>query len=146
MPKYYYDFKIKVSAKSPKKRIDSTYKKQSKLVTAIVFIDGDGKYKVRNIEGQSKDLILEFTPESYNLKGRESIFTKCKKNFERRTRIIRTKDHAIAYPGSSEIYVPFAPNWEVNGYIVKCGINNFLFEFNDIITIHGYRMDFEHSK
>lgn len=145
MAKVFYDFKIKICKKDPKKRVETTYKKVTKLIKGIVFIDGDGKYKVHNVEGEDKNLVLEFTPESYNLKGRESIFTKCSKNFQKRTRIIRSKDHANVYPGSTEIYVPFAPNWEINGYVVKNGVN-MMFEFNDIITVHGYDRGYEHSQ
>ena len=80
--------------------------------------------------------ILPFTKRSYDLKGKTSIFSKTKGKYGY-TRHVRTEDKAKVFPGDSDKYVPFAPNWMVKGDIINDkGILKF--DFVELLTIKGY--------
>ena len=80
--------------------------------------------------------ILPFTKRSYDLKGKTSIFSKIKGKYGY-TRHVRTEDKAKVFPGDSDKYVPFAPNWMVKGNIINDkGILKF--DFIELLTIKGY--------
>ena len=99
----------------------------------------DKEYKVSLInesDGIHNSTILPFTKRSYDLKGKTSIFSKTKGKYGY-TRHIRTEDKAKVFPGDSDIYVPFAPNWIVKGDIINDkGILKF--DFVELLTIKGY--------
>ena len=99
----------------------------------------DGEYKVSLInesDGIHNRTILPFTKRSYDLKGKTSIFTKTKGKYGY-TRYVRTEDKAKVFPGDSDIYVPFAPNWIVKGDIINDkGILKF--DFIELLTVKGY--------
>lgn len=115
----------------------TTHKRLSKLVEGVVFVDDNSNYKIKCEYDGNTDLILDFTKDSYNLKNRLDIWKRVKTNNEKRTRIIRSKEHAMIFPGNPEIYVPFAPNWIVNGYITQID-DKMQFDFSDIIKPFGY--------
>ena len=106
-----------------------------------VFIDEDNNYKIsismKNDPNFPDLLILPFTENSYNLKGRKYVFTRTKDEFGRRTRYIRSEEKAKFHYGDSNRYIPFAPNWIVKGNIIR---DNGILKFNfiDLITIDGY--------
>ena len=53
------------------------------------------------------------------------------------TRYVRTEDKAKVFPGDSDIYVPFAPNWIVKGDIINDkGVLKF--DFIELLTIKDY--------
>ena len=80
--------------------------------------------------------ILPFTKRSYDLKGKTSIFSKIKGKYGY-TRHVRTEDKAKVFPGDSDKYVPFAPNWMVKGNIINDkGILKF--DFIELLTVKGY--------
>ena len=80
--------------------------------------------------------ILSFTKRSYDLKGKTSIFSKTKGKYGY-TRHVRTEDKAKVFPGDSDKYVPFAPNWIVKGNIINDkGVLKF--DFTELLTIKGY--------
>lgn len=139
--KLIFNFTFK-PVKTPRKKVSTGIKRISKMTTGLVIIE-HGDYKVRifsnDYSTSSGDLVLEFTPDSYELKGRETIFTKVISEEIKVTRIIRTQLHSLSFPGSNEKYVPFAPNWIVKGHIVEKD-NKKYFEFSDIVTINGYDM------
>ena len=92
------------------------------------------KIEAKNKKGR---VILPFTKNSYDLKGRKNVFTRIKDEFGRRTRYIRSEEKAKFHYGDSDRYIPFAPNWIVKGNIIKD--NDVLkFDFIDLITIDGY--------
>ena len=106
-----------------------------------VFIDEDNDYKIAISMKNDPDfpdlLVLPFTENSYNLKGRKNVFSRIKDEFGRRTRYIRSEEKAKFHYGDSNRYIPFAPNWIVKGNIIRD--NGILkFDFIDLITIDGY--------
>lgn len=122
---------------------NNTRKVVSKLVKGICFLDEiDNIWKIHvpvSIEEDNSDmLVLEFTPQSYELKGKEYIFSKTQMGLNGKPIcIIRTKEHAIAFPGLESQYTPFCKNWEYSGYIVKEN-NKTLFDIHETIGVYGY--------
>ena len=106
-----------------------------------VFIDENNIYKIAISMKNDPDfpdlLVLPFTENSYNLKGRKNVFSRTKDEFGKRTRYIRSEEKAKFHYGDSNRYIPFAPNWIVKGNIIRD--NGILkFDFIDLITIDGY--------
>ena len=132
----------------PKKRKTNADKiLTTKLVRGICFKEGDN-YKIRidtkvlnpDIvdKGNPDFLVLDFTEESYNIKGVISVFDKIPNKFGKYVRYIRNELKAKFFPGSQEKYVPFCPNWICNGHIIKRdGV--MLFNFNECILPEGYK-------
>lgn len=74
------------------------------------------KTKVNNI---LSDITYSFSPRSYELKGKEIVFTKNAKLYGQIACIRRTKEVANSFPGLPEQYTPFRNNWIYSGYIIK---------------------------
>lgn len=134
-----FGFKIKLA--EPKRKVYSSTIPKGKVVTGIV-IEEEGILKVsvdakKDGNGIKPPKIYNFTPESYDLTGRQTVFLKKKDKSGRRVRIIRDKNTCKYMPGLPEQYVPFAPNWVVTGYVVKRDIQKF-FDFKDLVGINGY--------
>lgn len=131
---------LKVVVAQPKRRYSSSeYVKQGKLIEGTV-IEVDGVYKVSidlDGNGTSEELILDFTPRSFEIVGRKTVFTRTKDEYGHTCRIIRDENKAKFHPGSIEQYVPFSKNWIVKGYIVKEGFIK-LFDFKTLVGINGY--------
>ena len=129
---------LKISVPKSKPIPKSSVKIEAKNKKGYVILE-DGEYKVSLInesDGIHNHTILPFTKKSYDLKGKTSIFTKTKGKYGY-TRYVRTEDKAKVFPGDSDIYVPFAPNWMVKGDIINDkGILKF--DFIELLTIKGY--------
>jgi len=139
-----YNFKFKPIAKRRKKAVAVKERKLAANVIGIVFIE-DGVYKVHVSCATSEEeelppqLILEFTPDSYNLKGHTKAFTKCYTPRDKWTCYCRTREHSTLFPNLAEQLVPFAHNWEVKGWIVRRN-GQLMFKLKQALTIHGYNM------
>ena len=130
---------LKISVPKKSKTISKpSVKIEAKNKKGYVILE-DEEYKVLLInESYSihNRTILPFTEKSYDLKGKTSIFTKTKGKYGY-TRYVRTEDKAKVFPGDSDIYVPFAPNWIVKGDIINDkGVLKF--DFIELLTIKGY--------
>ena len=106
-----------------------------------VFIDEANDYKIAISMKNDPDfpdlLVLPFTENSYNLKGKKNVFTRTKDELGKRIRYIRSEEKSKYHYGDSNRYIPFAPNWIVKGNIVRD--NGVLkFDFIDLVTIDGY--------
>ena len=129
---------LKISVPKSKPIPKPSIKIEAKDKKGYVILEGE-EYKVL-LANESYDIhnrkILPFTKRSYDLKGKTSIFTKTKGKYGY-TRYVRTEDKAKVFPGDSDIYVPFAPNWMVKGDIINDkGILKF--DFIELLTIKGY--------
>ena len=129
---------LKISVPKSKTIPKPSIKIEAKDKRGYVILEGE-EYKVL-LTNESYDInnrkILPFTKRSYDLKGKTSIFTKTKGKYGY-TRHIRTEDKAKVFPGDSDKYVPFAPNWMVKGNIINDkGILKF--DFVELLTIKGY--------
>ena len=129
---------LKISVPKSKTIPKPSVKIEAKDKRGYVILEGE-EYKVLLVN-ESYDIhnrkILPFTKRSYDLKGKTSIFSKTKGKYGY-TRHVRTEDKAKVFPGDSDKYVPFAPNWMVKGDIINDkGILKF--DFIELLTIKGY--------
>ena len=129
---------LKISVPKSKTIPKSSIKIEAKDKRGYVILEGE-EYKVL-LTNESYDIhnrkILPFTKRSYDLKGKTSIFSKTKGKYGY-IRHIRTEDKAKVFPGDSDKYVPFAPNWIVKGDIINDkGVLKF--DFTELLTIKGY--------
>ena len=129
---------LKISVPKSKPIPKPSIKIEAKDKRGYVILEGE-EYKVL-LANESYDIhnrkILPFTKRSYDLKGKTSIFSKTKGKYGY-TRHVRTEDKAKVFPGDSDKYVPFAPNWMVKGNIINDkGILKF--DFVELLTIKGY--------
>ena len=129
---------LKISVPKSKTISKPSVKIEAKNKRGYVILE-DEEYKVL-LANESNSIynhkILPFTKRSYDLKGKTSIFTKTKGKYGY-TRYVRTEDKAKVFPGDSDKYVPFAPNWMVKGNIINDkGILKF--DFVELLTIKGY--------
>lgn len=137
---------FKIIPKKRAVRTDGNKKLTTKLVRGVCLII-DGEYKIQldikalkpNIidKGQPDILVLDFTEESYDLKGVISVFDREPDKHGKYTRYIRNEVKAKFMHGSSERYVPFCRNWVCSGYIVRHN-GKLMFEFNECIAPKGY--------
>ena len=129
---------LKISVPKSKTIPKPSIKIEAKDKRGYVILEGE-EYKVL-LANENYDIhnrkILPFTKRSYDLKGKTSIFSKTKGKYGY-TRYVRTEDKAKVFPGDSDKYVPFAPNWMVKGNIINDkGILKF--DFVELLTIKGY--------
>ena len=129
---------LKISVPKSKTIPKPSVKIEAKDKKGYVILEGE-EYKVL-LANESYDIhnrkILPFTKRSYDLKGKTSIFSKTKGKYGY-TRHVRTEDKAKVFPGDSDKYVPFAPNWMVKGNIINDkGILKF--DFVELLTVKGY--------
>ena len=129
---------LKISVPKSKTIPKPSIKIEAKDKRGYVILEGE-EYKVL-LANENYDIhnrkILPFTKKSYDLKGKTSIFSKTKGKYGY-TRHVRTEDKAKVFPGDSDIYVPFAPNWIVKGDIINDkGVLKF--DFIELLTIKGY--------
>ena len=129
---------LKISVPKSKTIPKPSIKIEAKNKRGYVILEGE-EYKVL-LANESYDIhnrkILPFTKRSYDLKGKTSIFSKTKGKYGY-TRHVRTEDKAKVFPGDSDKYVPFAPNWIVKGDIINDkGVLKF--DFVELLTIKGY--------
>ena len=129
---------LKISIPKSKTISKPFVKIEAKNKRGYVILE-DEEYKVSLInesDGIYNRKILPFTKRSYDLKGKTSIFSKTKGKYGY-TRHVRTEDKAKVFPGDSDKYVPFAPNWMVKGDIINDkGVLKF--DFIELLTIKGY--------
>ena len=121
-------FKITIKPVKVHKTVkQKTYTKISRKTVGKVEIE-DGEFVVRvsvyevqkNLEKSAfpPQLVLPLTDKSFELKGREKVFshTKGKHGY---TCYIRNKDKANRFPGLPEQYTTVYPNWICSGYVVR---------------------------
>ena len=113
--------KINVVKGVKKRVISKNFTVISRLCKAVV-IKIDNSYKAKILisgdECEPEYIIIPFTEDSYNLKGKEIIFSKERtdKGYICNIRDIQT---SIIYPGDSTKFIPFRENIVIVGNIVK---------------------------
>ena len=137
---------FKLVPKKRKPNINADKKITLKLIKGVCFKEGE-EFKIRinvkelkpNIidKGQPDILILDFTEESYELKGITSVWDRNPDKNGKYIRYIRSETKAKFHPGSPERYVPFCNNWICSGYIIRRN-GKLMFDFNECIKPQGY--------
>lgn len=132
---------LKISVPKKKRNNSEGIKLIKKNKEGKVFIDENNIYKVSISMDNDPDfpdlLVLPFTENSYNLKGRKTVFSKIKDKHDKVIRYVRSEEKAKYNYGDSNRYVPFSSNWIVKGNIIRD--NGILkFDFIDLVTLSGY--------
>ena len=137
--KGFNNFKFVPKTKKPK---EASNKRLTKLVvgncirsddTYKIIIDSKVLKNTDDTESNYPDLLyLEFTEESYNIKGVISVFDRKPDERGKYVRYIRNELNAKMFPGSKERLVPFCHNWACSGYIVRRN-GKLMFDFNECI-------------
>ena len=138
---------LKLAIVSKPKKTNVSVRVSNKIIYGTV-INENGVYKVSidiDKDGIKKEEILDFTPESFNIVDRTTVFLRHKDEHGNNVRIIRSDWKAKFFPGTSETYIPFTENWIIKGYIVKRGLIK-LFEFKDLVSIEGYNINVSHDE
>ena len=126
----------------PKEHKETVKKVSNKLVQGVCFLDEtDNIWKIHipmseDSENNDAMRVLEFTKDSYELKGKLYVFTKNKKERGKPICIVRTKEKALACPGLESMYTPFCKNWVYSGYIVKEN-GKTMFQMHEAVGIDG---------
>lgn len=118
-----YSFTIKPSVLKPK-RISTTPSKKylTKLLYCVAHKTENGwkaYINTRGLEGYENVTILDFTENSFELKGRCDVFLHHKDKTGHWVRIIRHSFYANTNPGSPEVYCSLCDNDCFSGHIMK---------------------------
>ena len=135
--------KIHIAKGNKKKRNVSTESNViSRICRAIVIKDEEGfKAKIRvNNEENADILLVPFTIESYDIKGKEIIFSKERIDEGRFRCIIRDKASAILY-NDVEHYIPFRENIVITGNIVRID-GKMYFQYKEFISFSPFVEDY----
>ena len=131
--------KINIAKGNKKKHNVSTENNViSRVCRAIVIKDDEG-FKAKIIVNNEEDsdiLLIPFTTESYNIKGKEIIFSKERIDDGRFRCVIRDKASAILY-NDVEHYIPFRENIVVTGNIVRIN-GKMYFRYKEFISLSLY--------
>ena len=129
---------LKINVVQKTKKTNSV-RVSNKIIYGTVIKDGDVyKVSIDKDKNGEKEEILNFTPESFDVEGKTTVFLK-EKDKGRTVRIIRDEWEAKFHPGGTEKYMPFAENWIVKGHIIKKGFVK-LFDFEDLVSLKGYEI------
>lgn len=135
--------KIHIAKGNKKKRNVSTESNViSRICRAIVIKDEEGfKAKIRvNNEENADILLIPFTTESYDIKGKEIIFSRERIDDGRFRCIIRDKASAILY-NDVEHYIPFRENIVITGNIVRID-GKMYFQYKEFISFSPFVEDY----
>lgn len=127
LPSAGFTFKL---ATPKTKKVPSSHKPLTKILYCSARKDENGNWQAYvNTKGlpDMKDItILPFTEKSFDLKGRVDVFYHNPDKYGHYTRIIRTPDAAMFYPGNKETYCTLCPKCVFSGHIVKVnGVTQF---------------------
>uniref|UniRef100_A0AAU8MJC2 Uncharacterized protein n=1 Tax=Geladintestivirus 3 TaxID=3233135 RepID=A0AAU8MJC2_9CAUD len=92
----------------------------------------------------SKDLTLEFTPESYSLDDVDRAFTRFGQGTKNYICLVRNESDRIFKKLDPNRYVPFCHNWIIHVRIVRRG--GLLYaDFRGLVTIDGHNYNVKHD-
>jgi hypothetical protein len=114
----------------------------SRVCRAIVIKDDDGfKAKINLDKDNNSDILLvPFTTKSYDIKGREIIFSKERIDNGRHRCIIRDKLKANTY-NDVENYIPFRENIVITGDILRID-GKMYFRYREFISFSPFVEDY----
>ena len=131
-------FKLVQKKKRIKEESDKSLIK--KLIYGTCFKDGETfKIKIndtlnKDIDNKYKNIEIEFTEESYNLRGVMRVFTRTPEDRGiKYIMFIRSEAQCRYFPGDKNRLVPFCRNWVCSGYLVNVD-NKIMFKLQECIT------------
>lgn len=138
-------FNINLAAGTKTIRNSNKFVKASKLLEAIIILDGE-EFKARLSstpveESLSEFRVLPLTPNSFKLQDKIYVFLKDKDIYGHNQIVIRDKIEAHVSPGLDTQYNVFIENMIINGYIVKKD-NRYYFDYKDLVAFreNGHRI------
>ncbi len=135
--------KINIAKRNKKKRNISTESNViSRVCRAVVIKDNEGfKAKISiNNEEDSDILLIPFTTESYNIKGKEVIFSKERIDDGRFVCLIRDKASSKLY-NNVECYTPLRENIVITGNILRID-GKMYFQYKEFISFSPFVEDY----
>ena len=114
------------------KKIKTETKFSKKLVQGECFIE-DGKYRIRVYQEDGQYLVLDFTSDSFNLKGREVVFDAQPTSPLGKGIIYRREREYKHAPGLTSQYCAVCEGCVFSGYIVRGGLSKKL-----MFKLHKY--------
>ena len=129
------NLEFKITIHKPSKKLQA-----GKKAKGVVIEDDKGNLRVSidtDKNGVKPPIILPFTPDSYELKGKQDVFLKKLDEKGRRIRIHRSLEDAKFFPGLPSQHTPIAKGWLVEGIIVKDGLLK-MFKFERLLNVDGY--------
>lgn len=136
--------KINIAKGNKKKRNVSTKSNViSRVCRAIVIKDDEGFKAKINIDNKENSdiLLIPFTTESYDIKGKEIIFSKERIDNGRFLCLIRDKASSNLY-NNVERYIPFRENIVITGNIVRID-GKMYFRYKDFISFSPFVKDYK---
>lgn len=133
---HFPNFTINIAAK-PKVKRTSAYKISRRCYAVIIIENGNVKARVSLLNDISNPdyLLLPLTKNSFDLKGKEYVFTIKKYNHNKPILIIRSYEDSIFKPGSKTQYTPFKHNSLVAGKVIKTD-NGMLFDYETLVAVN----------
>ena len=118
--------------------------KPSKQITCLLYAQAikreDGTWfarvRTKGFEGYKDITILPFSEKTFELKGKIDVFYHKPDKRGYYTRVIRTEEDSIRYPGNKEDYCPLCDKCIFQGYIIKT-INGLCFDVVKYIGIYS---------
>ena len=138
-------FSINIAKGKSKKNTITKFTKVSRLCKAIVTFNENNEYvatiNLRNDETNPDTLIIPFTKQSYELQGKEYVFSKNKDEYNHYICHIRTKENATMFPGLDTQYSVFKPKMIVGGYIVRIE-GKYYFDYTQFVSFSENHSDY----
>lgn len=135
-------FSFKPVEKKKKITTSNHNNKVSKKVYCICIEKSPNEFvahvDMKNDPDFSDILELPFSEKSYNLKGKEVVFTVNKDDKGKSIMLVRNKRLANIFPGLPIQYTPFKNNYVYSGYVIKVKGNYYF----DVIDIHSHKSYF----
>ena len=128
-------FTINIAKGKPKVNHEDKPVRVSRLCLGVcVKEDGMFKIHIKTSREHNADILsIPFTEESFNLKGRTTVFSVKKDRRKRYIRYLRDKMRSIIFPGFPKQYCTVSEKEVCSGYIVRVK-GKLYFELNDV---HG---------
>lgn len=134
-------FSINIAAGTKKIKTTNTFTKVSKLIEAVVVLDGDilkARLTTSPVENSISEFrVFPFTPKSFELRDRKYIFHKNKDKYGHNQVYIRDEINAHIFPGLTSQYNSLVENLLINGYIVKNN-DKFYFDYKELVAFREY--------
>lgn len=138
-------FSINIAKGKPKKNTSIKLTRVSRLCKAIVVFNENNEYvaaiNLKNDETNPDTLIIPFTKQSYELQGKEYVFSKNKDEYNHYICHIRTKENATMFPGLDTQYSVFNPNMVIGGYIVRIDGKHY-FNYTQFVSFNKNHLDY----
>lgn len=128
------NFTINIANK-PKYKKEKSVKYSRRCYAVIIIENGKVQAKVSLLNDPNADsLIIPLTPKSFDLKGKEYVYTIKKFNHDKPILVIRDYETANLRPGTTSQYTPFKNNILVVGRVIKKN-DEMLFDYETLVAV-----------